>query len=494
MDRLRATQTQPDALLAERPLAFVENKRGAVRIAAVSPAALTLGIAPGMALADARAQHSDLATVAHDAAADARWLARIADDCERYTPAAAVDPPDALVLDITGCSHLFGGEPELIADIRARLAGLHLRIAAAAVPEAALALARFGTLPVMDEEAAVLALPIAALRLDGAIETALSRAGLNMIGDLADRPTAPLTARFGAAMTAALERMLGRADSRITPRRPPPALIFERRFAEPISRVETALAALETLTGEAAAELAGRGCGGRKFAARFYRSDGARADLVVETGGPVREPAVVMRLFHERIAALADPIDPGFGFDMIRLSVPVLEPLDPLQLALGGSVMQEEALAALVDRLSARLGRRRVRRFALRNSHIPERAFQMIQAANCGSPRTLMSTMPGYSPLRPLHLFDPPQPIEVIAEVPDGPPRRFHWQRTAHDVVRHEGPERIASEWWQPGKAGLTRDYYRIEDACGRRFWIFRYGLYGSERAAPGWYIHGLFA
>ena len=101
---------------------------------------------------------------------------------------------------------------------------------------------------------------------------------------------------------------------------------------------------------------------------------------------------------------------------------------------------------------------------------------------------------PGEPPTRPFHLFDPPQPIEVIAEVPDGPPHQFRWRRATHAVRRYEGPERIAAEWWRRrDNGGLTRDYYRVEDVHGRRYWLFRHGLY-DEKPDPRWYIHGVFA
>ncbi|MBH1992647.1 MAG: DNA polymerase Y family protein, partial [Sphingomonadaceae bacterium] len=409
--------------------------------------------------------------------------------------ATAIDPPDAVLLDITGCAHLLGGEAAMIAAIEEGFDRLHLRCALASTPEAALALARHAVIHVQDEAEAVRRLPVAALRLDSAVETALRRAGLVTIGDLADRPTAPLGARFGDAAALALDRLLGRIDSRITPRRAPPALIVERRFAEPLIQTEAALAVLGELTGEAAVEMEGRGRGGRRFAARFFRSDGVVRALAVETGLPVRAPEAVMPLFPVRIDALNDPIDPGFGFDMIRLAVPVLEPLAAAQLSWDGEADDAEALAALVDRLSARLGRDRVQRFAPQDSHIPEQAWRTFPATQAPVALPWIDPMPGEPPLRPLHLFDPPQPIAVIAEVPEGPPRRFHWRRTVHDVTHYEGPERIAAPWWQQGAvAGLTRDYYRVEDAQGHRFWIFRHGLYGTERATPAWYVHGLFA
>ena len=447
-----------------------------------------------MPLADARARVPDLASIEHDPAADRRLVQQAAALCDRYTPLVAVDEPDGVTLDITGCTHLHDSEVALVADIVARLAvrGLSVRHAFATTPQGAQALARFGGEG--EETAALRRLPIAALRLDEPVETALRRAGLTSIGDLADRPTAPLSARFGAGAALALERLLGRVDSRIVPLRAPPQLFFERRFAEPIARTDAALATIAELLGEAAAALELRHAGGRRFAARLYRSDGETRDLAVATGRPVRDPATVMRLFDERIDTLADPIDPGFGFDMIRLAVPKVEPLAPAQFALEGGGLGEDALAVLVDRLDVRLGRGRVLRFEPRNSHIPEQTCFTFPAAQTRSPASWSTLQSGEPPLRPLHLFDPPQRIEVIAEVPDGPPRHFRWRRTAHEVSLHEGPERIAGEWWRTGRTGRTRDYYRVEDTSGRRFWIFRHGLYGNAGRLPGWYIHGLFA
>ena len=493
-DRWRTAQPCNATTPPDPPLAFIVKQRGAMRIAALSPAALALGLAPGMALADARAQVPDLTTVAHAPAADALWLEKIADRCERYTPSIAIDAPDAIVLDTTGCIHLFGDEAKLIADIQTKLAEIHLRIAAASTFEAALALARFACLQ-ESKEAMLHALPISALRLDEMTETALRRAGLDTIHDLASRPTAPIAARFGVATVTALDRLLGRADSRIIPRRSPPPLIVERRFAEPVVQAEAALSALETLVAEATIELQRRGRGGRRFAARFYRSDGAVRDLVIETGQPARDPGMVTRLFRERIEGLTDPLDPGFGFDMVRLSVLALEPMTSAQLSLEGNTDTEEVLAGLIDRLGARLGRNRVRRFASCNSHIPEKAYRTFAAITApGSAGEWQSSTPGEPPKRPLHLFDPPQRIEVIAGVPDEPPRRFFWRRTTHDVTRYEGPERISGEWWHDNTALPTRDYYRIEDASGRRFWIFRNGLYDDTNSPPAWYLHGLFA
>lgn len=475
---------------------FIQKQRGAMRIVAVDQAGGGLGLL-GLTLADARARAPDLAAIAYDPAADHRALERLADGCDRYTPMVALAGEDALTLDITGCAEAAGGEGALVADAEARLRqmGFACRHALASTPEAAQALARFQTAPAADERAAVRRLPIAALGADEETGLALRRAGLKTIGDLASRPGAPLAARFGMELTAALARLLGAADSRIVPRRPAPALQFERRFAEPIARTQDALAALRALMKEAAQVMLEQHMGGRRFAARFYRSDGVVRDLAVESSLPLRDGKAVMRLFAERIDALADPLDPGFGFDLIRLGVPVLEPLSPRQLPLEGGEVAQGELSALIDRLSTRAGRARFRRFHPRDTHIPEQAVLALPVIEAAGLAPWPCPQAGEPPLRPLHLFNPPQIIDVLAEVPDGPPHRFRWRRTLHEVTRFEGPERIAAPWWRrDDNAGLTRDYYRVEDARGRRFWIFRHGLYGAEKTNPDWYLHGLFA
>lgn len=450
-----------------------------------------------------------------DPAADGALVEALADWCGRYTPLVGLDGPDGLLLDIGGCAHLFGGEAALRADLLARLGGFGLaaRGAVAGTPEAARALAHFGEGGVVapgGEAEAVRALPVEALALPEATFTALAHAGLKRIGDLAERPRAPLIARFGAELAARLDGVLGRAWAPISPRRPVAALIAERRFAEPLVREEDIRVCLGHLAREIAAALERKGQGGRRFEASFFRSDGTLRRIAVATACPVCDPAALVRLFDERLAALCDPLDAGFGFDVIRLAVAAGEPLEARQAAFGGGETARREIAGLVDRLSARLGPGRVRRFEAGDSHIPERASAAVPALadarvapawrvpeasepldhdDFGSKR---STFPDPALARPLCLFDPPQPVETLAEVPDGPPLRFRWRRVVHEVTRAEGPERIAAEWWREGE-GPTRDYYRVEDARGGRFWLFREGLYGRETAAPRWFLHGLF-
>jgi protein ImuB len=542
----------------DKPLVLVEKDRGALRLSDCDARAVALGLTRGLTLADARARIPELMVVEADPAADLRFLDQLAAFCDRYTPLVAFDPPHGLVLDITGCAHLFGGEGEMRHALGARMRrlGLSLRASIAGTPEAARALARFGDCalaPPGADEAAVRPLPVAALEASPETVIALSRAGLKTLGDLADRPSQALSARFGEALATRLRRMLGREDARITPLRPPPDCVVERHFPDPLQDIDGLEAILARLLGEAARMLEARGEGGRAFEISFFRSDGAVRRLALETGRPSRDPAAILRLYRERIDALADPLDPGFGFDAIRLAVPICEPLGTPQLkafssevgtgsreenasritSLDGRAVEDGAVAELVDRLVARFGRERVLRFVARDSHHPEREALAAPAA-AAMPAELPAwpdPAPDEPPLRPLQLFEPPQPVETLAEVPDGPPLRFRWRRVLHEIARAEGPERIAPEWWRdrrtlsvrPETAGRqefapneevghghdrksgphfcgpcpdepTRDYYRVEDAAGHRFWLFRAGLYGRETTEPRWYLHGLFA
>lgn len=488
---MRAASAPPDA-----PLVLTEKRRGALCLAAVDIRARALGLAPGMPLADARAQAGALTIVAHDPVADLGWLDRLAQGCGRYTPLVAVDAPDGLLLDIGGSAHLFGGEAALAADTEARLTrlGMTVRLALADAADAARALARHQTRPAIDERDAVRRLPVAALELEAEATTALMRAGLKNIGDLAARPMANIAARFGAEAATALRRILGDAPSPLDPRVAPPPIVAERRFAEPVANTAHASRILTELVDEANAAMAERGKGGRHFRATFFRSDGLARMIAIETGHPTRDAALVMRLFAERMDGLRDPLDPGFGFDMIRLSVPRIEPLAITQLKLEGGTVRTAAVDELVDRLTTRLGRDRVRALRPADTHIPEQAQLELPAIDLPPPAPWPEPQAGDPPLRPVYLFDPPQPVEVIAEVPDGPPHQFRWRRATHAVRRYEGPERIAAEWWRRrDNGGLTRDYYRVEDAQGRRYWLFRHGLY-EEKADPRWYIHGIFA
>ncbi|WP_416464260.1 Y-family DNA polymerase [Sphingomonas sp. VDB2] len=481
----------PDDGTAE-PLALVARVGNALRLAAVDRLAVEQGLVAGMMLADARARCPTLVTRPADPVADAQALDRLLEAMRHFTPMVALDAPDGLVLDISGCSHLFGGEQALAGQARA-MAGYASRHAFGPNAMAARALARHG-----GGDGDVAALPVAALELDDGALAALRRAGLRTIGDLEKRPMGMIAARFGEQAVTRLRQILGEAPSPIAPRRPSAPIRAEARFPEPIARTEDVMDVIEDLLDQAARQMEVRKLGGRRFVIRLLRSDGARQGLAIETGQPVRDSAAVLRLLRERIDTMADPLDPGFGFDAVLLAVPRVEPLVERQQAMEGEAARagEANIVALIDRLGIRLGPDNVRRLQPCDRHIPEGAQTFVPATQA-QPQSWPAA-PDRAP-RPLLLFDPPQPVAVIAGVPDGPPQRFRWRDRLHEVRLAEGPERIAAEWWrrrdghQPGGAGRTRDYYRIEDGDGRRYWMFRHGLFGEETEIC-WYLHGLFA
>ncbi len=473
----------------------MEKQRGAIRLAALSPVAARLGLACGMTLADARGLLPELAAVPHDPAADAVVLERMAQRCIVYTPGVTPDLPHGILLDITGCAHLHGGEAAMVEQVVALFGrhGLTVATAFATTPAAARALARHGGTDVH-------ALPLQALEVAETAHTALSRAGFRTIGELAQLPSAVLAARFGPHLVELLAGLLEQEDRRIVAQKPPADIRAEMRFPEPIGRHDDVLDAIDWLAAQAGEQLAAVGQGGRAFAVRLYRSDGHVAQLVVETGAPTRDPALLMRLFNERIDSLSDPLDPGFGYDSLTLDVLRAEPLAAQQHSLVERPGAQGDIGLLLDRLAVRYGPAAIVRFAAGNSHVPERAGYTVpvqgRQPKGDTPFPLADAQE--PPLRPLVLFDPPQPVEVLAAIPDGPPRRFRWRGEQHLVRRYEGPERVAPEWWRRRQGyaapGFSRDYYRVEDEQGRRFWLLRHGLYGRETDGPRWYVHGLFA
>ena len=505
-DRIRRAGRRPSSPSAgpvpDEPLVTVAKVRGAQRVMAVDALAAARGLRPGLALADARALCPAVRVAEADPDADVALRDAVVDWCRRFTPLAAPDGHDGAVLDIGGASHLFGGEAGLVETVVSglRRQGLAARAAVASTPEAAWALARFGTevlapTPLEPGFAPLAAaLPVAALRLDPDTVAGLARAGLVRVGDLLARPRGPIAARFGAEVLGRLDGLMGLARAPIGPRFEAPRCVAERRYAGGLAEVAQIEAALLPLCRHLCAALARRGQGARRIAASFFRVDGAVKHLALGTSRPTRTPETLLALFREKLAAIGeDGLDTGYGFDLIRLAVTESEPLDARQEGLDGADparSRDEAMADLADRLGARLGLRRVLRLAPHDTHVPECAVVTLPV---GRSAPAGGTVGGEDGLcRPIRLFERPERIETIASVPDGPPVRFRWRRVMHDIAAIEGPERIAPEWWT-GAAELTRDYFRAEDRDGRRFWLYREGLFGRETSEPRWYLHGLF-
>ena len=483
-----------------------------MRIVAVSPAARAGGVFAGQPLADARALFPSLCTLEADPQADARAAGGLAAWCGRYTPWTAVDmnsggPGSAGVwLDITGCAHLFGGEKALLGELVSRInrAGYAARAALADTPGAAWAVARFGVLnesglaivPENEIRRALAPLPMAGLRLDAATVEGLDRVGLRRIGDLLDLPRAPLSARFGDGLIRRLDQALGKRSEPLSPRVPVPPLSARVAFAEPIARAEDIAAAIRHLIDDLCARLEVTQQGARRLELVLYRADGTPTGVAVGTSLAARDADHLDRLFKEKIERL----DPGFGIEVMTLSVPAADALGPVQVGLDALISDKarDGLARLVDRVGNRLGPGNVSRLAAQASHIPEKACRGVPAL-APAPNVQDGPHRSLQP-RPLHLLAWPDPIEVMAPVPDHPPVMFRWGRTQHRIVRADGPERIGPEWWleeQPldpaSRERASRDYFRVEDTEGRRFWLYREGLY-KPGLPPRWYLHGEFA
>jgi protein ImuB len=325
-----------------------------------------------------------------------------------------------------------------------------------------------------------------------------------------DRPRAPLAARFGVDFVRRLDQAVGRDDEPITPRLPIPPYVAERRFADPIALEADVLATIEHLAGELGRMLEQRGEGARRLQAALFRTDGKVHRITVGTSAPLRDGARIRTLFAERLTAIADDWDPGFGFDVIRLCALASERSDPAQTGLAPDHAAE--LAHLIDRLGARFGLRRITRLVPQDTHIPEFAVMAVAAhavprhpegPAAGRARRLAPPGDGgaalaqdsRAPVRPIRLFEQPERIEATAEVPDGPPMQFTWRHVHHLVAHAEGPERIAMEWWRDDQGrALTRDYFRVESKEGIRVWLYREDSYIPEPKRPQWYVHGFFA
>jgi protein ImuB len=485
---------------SDTPLVVSVKVENALRVYACDLRASRLGLRLGQPLANARAMVPKIEVAEADEAADAKLLEQIADWCDRFTPFVSVDPPHGLLLDLTGVTHLFGGERQMLDTVMSaiRKQGFSVCAALAGTAGAACALSRFapGTIAEPGFEAEVLAnLPVVALNCDAKAEHALRRAGLKTIGQVASRQRSELTSRFGREFTFLLDRALGRGDKPISPRRPLPDFMAERRFPEPICTEDVIIDTLEKLALQLGKILEERGKGARKLEAAFFRADSAVRRIVIETGNPTRDPKIIARLFRLKIDTLADPIDPGFGFDLIRLEATLAQTDEPEAVALGKSDCEEREIDQLIDNLSARFGPQRVLRFHMQDTHIPE-AEAVLLPAQFGRPKCKWEAKraPDEMPLRPLRLLPRPEPISVMAQIPDGPPLQFKWRSVLHKAVFAAGPESIAMEWWRQQGHKPERDYFRVEDETGRRYWLYRDGQAGDEGKPALWYMHGLFA
>jgi protein ImuB len=492
------------------PFALVEKGVHGLTLLALNGPACALGLVRGQAHADAFAMAPELISAPAEADRDRDTLKRLALWAERFSPSVALDELmpglEGLFLDITGAAHLFGGEPALLSDLHRRLeaAGIPARLAIADTPAAAWALARFSgeaeaIAPAGCMREALAPLPVEALRLEAKALSLLKRFGLKAIGDLYALPRAGLARRFrgeaGFRVVERLDQALGVLPEPLDPVRPPPLYRVWVPFAEPVMDGEGVAFHLPRLAEALATALGRDGQGARRLRLTGFRVDGRTTMIEAGLSAPAAGAAHLVRLLREKGL---ERLDLGFGLDALMLSAEKAEAIEAREAELDASPTQAapEALAALIDRLSARLGEGQVCRPQSKESWVPELSEAWTSAGPDPNPPPERDEIR----LRPILLFEPPEPVTTIAELPDGVPARFVWRRASRRVVKAEGPERLGAEWWRPpaneAKRPRTRDYYRVEDDEGRRYWLYREGLYGREDAdrAPSWWIAGVFA
>jgi protein ImuB len=506
-DRWRRAHAPADGQ-SGRPFVLVETVGPRRTVRAADPRALACGIAPGQGVADAQALLPDLLVLPADPAGDLAALHRLAEWATRFSPLVAPDPGDGLMLDITGCAHLWGsgdnGEEKLLADALRRLRGHGFDVvgAIAGTIGGAWAASRFsqsktGTIiPTGAVSGALAGLPVQALRIDAATADGLQRLGLRKIGDLYPMQRAGLAQRFGTALITRLDQALGCAAETLSPLLPPPEHRVGLGFAEPISAPESLHRVSEILVERLARELAEHQRGVRALKLSAYRLDGVVSAVTIGTARASAEPRHLFHLIAEKL----EQIDPGPGIEFMSLAAERTEVVTALQ---SGMIDMDETaisaadLAPLIDRLANRLGAERLARPMPVQSHVPERAVKLV-APLAEQKKTESKTGWPKLPPRPTRLLPDPEPIEVMAPVPDDPPITFRWRRILHRVTWAEGPERVAPEWWRPTSPDAhesleTRDYYRVQDESGGRYWLYRAGLYQTGKP-PRWYLHGVFA
>lgn len=478
------------------PLVIYDKIKNAFTLTAVDRNASACGLYIGMSLADARAVKPNL--IAHPAniEQDAKTLAGIADWCERFTPITVLDPPHGLLLDVTGCTHLFDGPVPLLRQIEGQLNayGYATRAAIAPTPGAAWAFSRMGKIKCVERDAlreSLNPLPISTLRMRPEASVLLKRLGLKTIGQIMNAPRQPFAARAGQHAILRLDQALGLSPEALTPRRPPPALFALRHMVEPILTMDAILIVTEALCDDLCAQLDIRSAGVRLLRLSLFGVDKKSREIGLGLSTAESDPKIIQCLLRERLSVSPEKFEAEFGFDAARLDALEIAPIVLRSIDLSPRQGRDkEAESRLIDRLTARLGSARIGQPKLNLVHAPERTnhwCSMGEKSGVPLPLAQDGVM-----RRPLRLFQHAQIVEAIASMPDGPPMRFRWRRILHDVTSAEGPERITPDWLRAPSA-RPRDYYRVEDKEGRRFWLYRED-YLDRQEAPRWYVHGLFA
>lgn len=476
--------------LRENPFVLRAPSHGRMVVTAVNAKAEADGLTKGMALADARALLPDLEVMDDDPNRVQSLLNRIALWCIRFTPFVALDPPDGLIFDASGCTYLWGGDEAYLTDIRRRFndKGFTARLAIADTPGAAWALARFGkevtVVPKGKHLEAILSLPPEALRLEESIALKLHKLGLHQIHQFIQLPRQSLRRRFGPQMLVRIDQVTGVVKEHLEPVRP--VVPYQERLPciEPVSTYTSITTALQQLLITLCERLRQDQMGIRKVVFKSYRVDGQVPEVTISTSRPTQHVSHLFKLFEPKLGS----IDPGLGIELFVLEALQVDDQVPVQEDIwhgadGG--LDNTELAELVDRLAGRIGDQAISRFLPEEHYWPERSFRKAASLQ-EKPITTWRT----DKVRPVRILSRPERIEVTAPIPDYPPMLFRYKGKLHKVVYADGPERIEQEWWL--QQGQHRDYYTVEDESGCRYWIFRLGHY--DDISFQWFLHGFFA
>lgn len=462
------------------PFAVTLKQNNTERLYCLNPQAEARGLHRGMSFADARAFCPDLRSAHAQPRRDARFLEMLRRWSTGYCPWVGFEGVDGLVMDVTGSTHLWGGEGALLERMQARLerAGITVRMGLADTRGAAWALAHYGGGIARPGAmmAAIGSLPVAALRLNDDVITGLQRLGLRQIGDLADTPRAPLARRFGREILQRLDQALGDQPEQIAPVADPPHYGVRLTLPDPVGLVADVMAAVARLLDALCVRLRSQDMGARVLCLTLRRVDQNSQQVELRLASAMRDPARILPLFQRGV----DDVDAGFGIDQIRLEAVQTEPLPDQQIN-SDTQAGSDGLDDLITRIGQRIGLENIQRFLPADSHIPERGFLIAPAAWSQPDGAWASPRP-----RPIYLF-PPEPVVAIGV---RPPTRFRWRRMQMVTLRATGPERIAAEWWLDDdnwRSGM-RDYWQVETRQGRRLWMFH------TSQSPGWFVQGEFA
>ena len=468
------------------PFAITSEAQNAWRITHANLLAVQAGVRPGQPLADARAICPDLLSEPADPVREEGMLRALWRWADCLSPRVALDAPDGLLLDVSGCAHLFGGEAAMGEYAIARLSDLHVmaRIGVADTKGAARALARFADRPVAIAPAgqtagALAALPIAALDLPEQIRSDLARTGLTSIGQLYAQKSGELARRFGLSLTQALSAATGQRPDPVTPKAADPVYAARMTLPEPIGLVEDLHGVLERLAGRVCDRLQADHKGARAFHLVVRCVDTGDHHLSIGFARPCVSPEPVLRQFAHPLSLLKIE----FGADWFRLSATGVEPIRLRQMSHGENARQEDHRLRLIETLGNRIGFDHVRIFRPADRHLPEHEFERVEAVHHGE---VQPWRPPARP-RPLRLFRPPEYVQV--ETPGRPPRAFIWRRVSFRTHAAQGPERLTPRW-HADEDLRTRDYWRIQTEEGRRLWLLTYPGHGHE----DWFVAGEFA